>query len=460
MNNVLTGRLAKAFPVKHSSLACYFFSVFFLISIGFYYVLASPPLSPIDEHVHIDYALKAGQLHLPGENERLGQETLEIMACSRLDVEGLYVPPCNQGEFHPDVYPDYGYNTAAESQPTYYLVTGLLARTLRILTPIDGLLVSLRIANWLWIVGASTLLLRSLLDSQVKPMVSLGLSLCFALNPVIFAAGLHVSPDASLPIAGWILFKISTAPFLTLWKTLLFTIFTGILLTLDRAASLALVLALVILAARSSTEIWRKFQKRSNQSNSQISLKVLLCSGMLISYFLIPLVLLRVRTIYSGSIGARTDALPRDSWFQRPNFSLEAMFNGFWNLFPPVQGGYLTTPMRNFESGVLSFLLAVVLIGGLFAIMSSSAQFDFQLIGTVVFTVGLFSFPILNFALWLSGGDVWQLSPRFAISPILSYFFLTGIALNSRFSRIAVNFLTFTLVMVVALNVVSFASAS
>lgn len=442
MNVLLNKNLRLRRTDKSRSRALYAVASLVLILTGFLYISQAPKISPVDEHVHIDYALKSGQLQLPAENERLSQQTMRIMACTRLDVEGLYISPCENSEFNPDVYPDLGYNTASEAQPTYYLITGLFARTLRAVTPIEDSLFSLRLTNWLWIVLASLLLLRELIRSEVRSFLSLGLTLVFALNPVVLASGIHVGPDAALPLAGWVLFKISTTSFLNFKSVTVLSFLSGIMLTIDRAVGLAFSMALLILVMRICHQTWVTFNKTREFLPSGERLNLLLLLGMLGSFGAVPALMSWARSIYSGSTGSRSVVLPRDEWFQRPSFSFEGIFDGFWRVFPPVDatsGGYIIPPLRGLEISILSHLIGTVLVGGVFTVIASRDNVRVHIPAIAAFTVGVFSFPILNLALWLNGGSVWQLIPRFTLAPVMVYFYLTGRALRSNSSQMLVG---------------------
>ena len=416
------------------------------------------PLSPIDEHVHLDYALKAGQLQLPADNELLSQQTMRIMACTRMDSPA-YVSPCDLEEFLPEVFPDYGYNTASEAHPTYYLATGLVARAFRIFTPVDDLLFSVRLANWLWTAGAGALLFAFLRRRSCPMPVAGSLAALLVLNPVVLASGTHISPDSILPLAGLILYALARRDTARPRDLGAIGASTAILVTIDGAMGLALVMVGAVVAAQLATNVAVLRSTHPAKQRESLLSPILRLAVLGFGALAGPILIDKLRLWYSGSLGTRLTALPRDEWFPRPPFSLDMVLGGFWGSFPPVVGGYLVAPLRGIEYAFLAELIGVLVIGGVGAYLFTSRSAAEQAEAAMVMVVGVMSFPILTVLLWSRGGSFWTLSPRFALAPLAIYALLTGIAARNRASQILIALLAITTTTVYLSGVLSFQAA-
>ena len=116
------------------------------------YARNSRPLSPYDEQQHLDYVLKAGDFHLPADDEKLGQTAMREIACRGIDgpdwtLGSPGVPACDTAVFDPAPFPDAGYNTAGGAPPGYYFPTGVIARAIDVLTPVSSPLLAVRITS-------------------------------------------------------------------------------------------------------------------------------------------------------------------------------------------------------------------------------------------------------------------------------------------------------------------------
>ena len=179
-----------------------------LMLIGGLVIYRDLPLSPIDEHHHLDNVLKSGQLHIPLDNEKLGQTTLRIMSCTGIDAD-FVPPPCEQESFDPLDFPDQGFNESAVSTPSYYVLTGLVARAARIFPLFDDLLVSARLANWGWMALAGALVFHLIRKRGAPFLPAFSVAALMAINPVALTAGVNVNPDGILPLAGLSLLLVS-----------------------------------------------------------------------------------------------------------------------------------------------------------------------------------------------------------------------------------------------------------
>ena len=88
--------------------------------------------SPIDELRHLDYAMRAGSGQVPRFGDLLIQPAMREEACRGLELQ-WDDPPCRSRSFDPVAFRDNGYQIASIHPPTYYVATGLFARTAKFL---------------------------------------------------------------------------------------------------------------------------------------------------------------------------------------------------------------------------------------------------------------------------------------------------------------------------------------
>ena len=431
-------------------------SVIFL-AIGIAVISLQLPLSPIDEQAHIDYTLKAGQLRIPGDNELLGQEAMRIMSCTGIDSDfNEYLPSCSQDSFDPSAFPDQGFSESADSTPTFYLTTGLLARSIRMFSPIDDLLFSLRLANWIWIAGAGVLVIRILRQRNVPKIFSVSVATLMIANPVALTAGVNVNPDSQLPLAGLLLFQISSSQIQGKKRLPALFVSSVLLLSIDRAMALPLIACLLILVSELIRLLITNWRNKVTDFNSRLFRTSTAVVSLIAATLLGPRIINQLRLWYSGSEGGRTIDLPRDSWFSRPPFTWELIFNQWTTSFPPIRGGYIIPPLRQFDFSLLVDVTAITVAGGILAYFFSAQLSRDQTQGMIFFFTGLFGLPIMTLLLWIKGGSFWTLSPRFLLGILALLFLLVGLAGQSRASRVWVILLSATTTLSLVFHVFSF----
>lgn len=395
------------------------------------------PLSPIDEHTHLDYVLKAGQLHIPLDEEMLGQETMRIMACNRVDVD-MYLPPCGEEIYSPSSFPDNGYSMTASSPPTYFVLTGLLARSIRVFTPLDDLLASARLANWTWLAFAGTSVFALLRRRSVRLTPAFAVSSLMLLNPVAVTAGVNVNPDGMLPLAGLILVSLAWRRSERWWSNVAVGGVVAVLLSIDGGMVLPLLLALCVLGVRGAAELLIALRTKSSVRESELVSIVGRVAALLGGFFAGPPILDAVRKGLTGSLGYRYTSLPRDEWFPRPAFSLDLIFGGFWGNFPAIRSGYIIAPLRDFEFTLAVEIAAVVVAGLVVTWAFTRESWRDQVSALSTLAIGMFAIPLMTFLLWMKGGGFWTLTPRFAIAILAVIFLAAGSALTRRAAEYSV----------------------
>ena len=431
------------------------FALFFVL--GLLVISRELPLSPIDEQAHIDYVLKAGQLQLPGNNEYLSQDTMKIMSCNGIDSGfDIYLSPCTQEIFDPNAYPDLGFSEASDASPTYYLTTGLLARSLRDLSPIDDQLFSVRLANWIWIALSGSLLTVILRRRGGGSLFSFSIAALMISNPVALTAGVNVSPDSQLPLAGLLLYLITRS--ILRKNRISFFQFLGatLLCSIDRSMVLPFLACLVLLIFGFALSRKRTFDELK-MINKQFLLRGFFALGsLLFAFFAGPIVLDLLRLWYSNSLGERLITLPRDSWFPRPLFTWEVFFNGWVTSFPPIRGGYLIPPLRTFDYGLVTDVSAMTVAGGVFAAVFAAKTRADQIESMTIWFFGFFGLPILTFLLWLRGGAFWTLTPRFGLGMLGLLFLLCGISAKNRLIKSWISIIAIASCAVISLRIISY----
>src|SRR6478672_4908576 len=115
------------------------------------HVRAYTALSPLDELQHVDYLDQASRFDFVHDGERVGQLAMREQACRTVDSPGFVSPPCHARHLTPVQFQEGGFNTASGDPPTYYAVTGLLARVAIHLPGVDSLVTGGRLVGALWL---------------------------------------------------------------------------------------------------------------------------------------------------------------------------------------------------------------------------------------------------------------------------------------------------------------------
>ncbi|SEB44922.1 hypothetical protein SAMN04489844_0113 [Nocardioides exalbidus] len=157
-------------------------------------------LSPVDELQHIDYLDRAPG-H-PEPDDRVGQYALHQQVCRGIDAPGFAPPGCVRGRLDPKIFQESGFNTAAIYTPLYYTVTKVAAGAISLVTPLDDLVTTGRLAGAAWLALGAILVFavgrRRGLDRG--PLAALCALLVSA--PALLYPSSTIAPDASALAAG------------------------------------------------------------------------------------------------------------------------------------------------------------------------------------------------------------------------------------------------------------------
>ncbi|WP_166786487.1 glycosyltransferase family 39 protein [Cryobacterium sp. TMT2-15-1] len=155
----------------------------------------SDALSPSDEWVYVDYLHKFPHQGLVRQGEPIGQESLELMACSGVRAYGPMGPPC--GGPYDDIsdFPFGGVTSAYGYTPLYFAPTWLAATAIDTITSAD-FLTSARLTGAIWLALTMITLYWMFREFRVKRLVALALGLCFIGSPYSWWRYTYVTTDA------------------------------------------------------------------------------------------------------------------------------------------------------------------------------------------------------------------------------------------------------------------------
>ena len=202
-------------------------------------------LSPIDELQHIDYSVRAGRFEIPGVGVRVEQEVLAEAACRSVDAPGYISPPCDAQLQNPDNFQERGFNTAADQFPTYYILTGVLAKGIELLTPVNSTITSLRATSGVWSGVALCILWYVMALINIPRRHRIISFLLLISTPLIVLTSSTVTPDSMLFLAGSVLLLSTIKYESEKLKWYYFLLIICIAFSTDRAVFLP-ILAIVI----------------------------------------------------------------------------------------------------------------------------------------------------------------------------------------------------------------------
>jgi len=167
-------------------------------STGFIQILRETRLSPFDEAAHIDYAWKASGNTLPFPGSKISPEVLDSWSCH--GQKNAPLPPCGS-DAPATSYPAQGENYLMHP-PTFYAITGYLARALLALPPVDDFVVAARIASLAWLAIGMIALHLALRAWGISWGISAPLAaLPLTLN-LTFQTSASLNNDATATLAG------------------------------------------------------------------------------------------------------------------------------------------------------------------------------------------------------------------------------------------------------------------
>lgn len=167
-------------------------------------------ISPVDESQHLDYLIRAGQGHLVGLGDLLGQSTMRLETCRRLDAAfDVKIRPCVTDaaeQLDPASFQEAGFNTAAIHPPTYYAIDGAVARIISAALPGEqDQLTTGRVAGALWLMAAVGALWSMLREFGADRLVASSLIALTISAPTVLFASATITNDGTALFCGALL---------------------------------------------------------------------------------------------------------------------------------------------------------------------------------------------------------------------------------------------------------------
>jgi len=167
------------------------------------YVDTYRTVGPIDELQHIDYLYRAADGEIVASGDKVREPAMREEACRGIDAEkNDDLPPCDAAELRPEQFQERGFNTAYIHPPTYYAITGTLARGLEILPGMSNFVTAGRAVGMAWLGLAVVLLWFVFADLGVRTSIRVPLLLLMICTPVTLHASSTITPDATALAAG------------------------------------------------------------------------------------------------------------------------------------------------------------------------------------------------------------------------------------------------------------------
>ena len=169
------------------------------------FLLTFTQLSHIDEYQHVDYLDRTLQLEHVRGGDQVEELAMREQACRGMDLEGFVLPPCSSPDLQPEQFPGSGYNHTYVDPPTYYVVTGPLAKVVQAVTGLDSLVTAARGIGVLWL--GSGLIVTFVLARRLgaDTWSAGGATLLLAGAPMVLQASATVTTDAPQLVAGGVL---------------------------------------------------------------------------------------------------------------------------------------------------------------------------------------------------------------------------------------------------------------
>lgn len=155
----------------------------------------SSALSPSDEWVYIDYLYKFPDQGVVRQGEVIGQESLDLMACTGVREYGPMGPPCGGPYDEPSLFPYEGLTSAYGYTPLYFAPTWAVAKVVSLVPGVD-FLTAARYSGTVWLVLTTVILYFLLREFSVSRTASTAIGLLFIGSPYAWWRYTFITTDA------------------------------------------------------------------------------------------------------------------------------------------------------------------------------------------------------------------------------------------------------------------------
>jgi hypothetical protein len=326
-------------------------------------------LSPIDEYQHVDYLDKTLRLEHVNGGEKVDELAMREQACRGVTDLDFTPPPCGSKTFTPEQFPGLGFNHTFSDPPTYYAVSGPVAKLVKNAAGLDSIVTAARLVGILWLAAGllGTFLLARRLGAN--DWAAAGATLVLASTPVVLGASATVTTDAPELAAGALLTLLAVAVVerrVSMWwllpGALLVGSFKATSLTVIGMVALFL-LIVAFLPARDG----RVDEEAVPRDGPRRRLGPrLLPAGLVIVGGVLPLL---AWSLVTGATALDSvDDIPAAQMFEVDSIGWSQVANGVRYLLTPVNEAYAAPALRTPSVGLSTLALNVLVIVGVLAL--------------------------------------------------------------------------------------------
>jgi hypothetical protein len=403
-------------------------------------------LSLFDETHHIDYLIRGarGQVVLQPADQ-LTQEALSDAACHGSQI--VPFPECGRRHYEADDFVWRGLNAASSHSPYYYVVTGQLARALRVLPTSPDSLVT-----WGRLLGSAWLLLGCYLTLRAGDLLGLDRTLVvlalvtMVTTPVLLHASTTVNPDAAAFMGGALaLFScLAWERGSSLW---LLGAAAFVCAALDPTNSIGLVLVLLYMAVRAAVAYARPGHSGAagaarvgtEDSPSGRSWMSYLSAGLVVLASAVAAVLSwNIAYVFVADNLHLLDLNPNHQQFVVDSLQVEWLVGreAIFDHFPPLQS-VIPEVLDTEPRAVFVSALQLLLVGSLFAVlMRSFARDPFSSLGIATFVTLLVAAPVLVVYNLIFEGVYYRIPTRMTLSALPAVGLVLAGACSGRVGRV------------------------
>jgi hypothetical protein len=387
------------------------------------HVASARKLSPIDEFQHIDYMVRASKGGFVRQGDLVGQVAMRAQACRGIEYPGPQ-PPCESDTFDPAVFQEFGVNTAAGDPPLYYFTTGILARAIAAVSPLD-IIDAGRLIGSFWL-GAALILLWALF-AEFDIGISRRVVACslLVLAPVTLNSSTTVTSDAVLLVSG-------AAILLTSVRWLRSAQATWVPIALSSLAALGKMTALVGSAVAALYIIMDTFLingrgARLRRRSVQLSLGIL-AGGLAAS--------LAWMGIIQSTARVKADEIDMNRRFRVESLPLERALSEVTTTLPPTKNPRIAEPLL--RTGILAQTAAMdwLLLGAIFGSVFFASG-HLPLLGGAALLVLAALGPVLSIATYVFNHLYIPTPPRYGLAALPALIVILGAALRRSSAFIA-----------------------
>lgn len=412
------------------------------------HVRAYPQLSPIDELQHIDYMVKASHGHIVARGDRVGEAAMREEVCRGIDAP-VTIPRCDAPRLRPSQFQEAGYNTAYIHPPTYYGVSGVLARIGETLPALDDLVTAGRLTGALWLAIAIALLWVALGDLGVGRWARTSLLVIISCSPTVLHAAATVNPDATALAAGAAMLLGIVRWEARRWPAILPVAFGALAILLKSTNVVAVGAAILYVAGRHAQSLWAQRHAQdvaaveesadvsASQRTSSLSASLRIAGAMVGAVALASL----AWVVVQGSIAkVPNDQIPMARQFEVDSISLRDIGGEAGAAVSPLQAPYVpavlrTSPILSAVGVVDAALLAGVVIGAVYA-GARSRRGALALASLVAMAAAGPLFVIINFAFV---GTFVEIPSRYGLAVVPFALAAASVALDRRTLLVATS---------------------